>query len=118
MHPRSKHWHLIDYILVRQKDKADVRVTKSMCGADCWTNHRLIISKMKFVLQPPKRPQGPKAPKKMDAAKLSTPAMKETLQTRLNGVLENHVSDPGNIGSSCIGHVINNALTQLIHYGT
>ena len=100
MHPRSKHWHLIDYILVRQKDKADVRVTKSMCGADCWTDHRLIISKMKFVLQPPKRPQGPKAPKKMDAAKLSTPAIKETLQTRLNGVLENHVIDPGNIGST------------------
>ena len=75
-------------------------VTKSMCGADCWTDHRLIIYKMKFVLQPPKRSQGPKAPEKMDAAKLSTPAKKETLQTRLNGILENHVIDPGNIGSS------------------
>ena len=85
---------------MRQKDKADVRVTKSMCGADCWTDHRLIVSEMKFVLQIPKRPQGPKAPKKMDAAKLFTPAMKEILQTRLNGVLENHVIDPGNIDSS------------------
>ena len=24
MHPRSKHWHLIDYIIVRQKDRQDV----------------------------------------------------------------------------------------------
>ena len=66
MHPRSKHWHLIDYVLVRQADAGDVRVTKSMCGADCWTDHRLIVSKLKLVLQPPKGTQGPKAPKKLD----------------------------------------------------
>ena len=27
MHPRSKHWHLIDKIIVRRKDRQDVRVT-------------------------------------------------------------------------------------------
>ena len=42
MHPRSKHWHLIDYVVVRRKDRQDVRVTKTMCGADCWTYHRLV----------------------------------------------------------------------------
>ena len=25
MHPRSKHWHLIDYIIVRKRDRQDVR---------------------------------------------------------------------------------------------
>ena len=35
MHPRSKHWHLIDYAIVRQRDRQDVRVTKSMCGTNC-----------------------------------------------------------------------------------
>ena len=45
MHPRSKHWHLIDYIIVRQEDRSDVRITKSMCSADCWTDHRLLVSK-------------------------------------------------------------------------
>ena len=35
MHPRFKHWHLIDYVIVRRKDRQDVRVTKTMCGADC-----------------------------------------------------------------------------------
>ena len=52
MHPRSKHWHLIDYVIVRQRDRQDVRVTKSMCGADCWTDHRLITSKMKIRILP------------------------------------------------------------------
>ena len=34
MHPRSKHWHLIDYVIVGRTDRSDVR----MCGADCWTD--------------------------------------------------------------------------------
>ena len=42
MHPRSKHWHLIDYVIVRRKDRQDVRVTKTMCGADCWTDTGLV----------------------------------------------------------------------------
>ena len=55
---------------------------------------RLTVSKMKSFLQ------GPKAPQKMNAAKLSTPAMKETLKVTLNGILGNHVIDPVNICSS------------------
>ena len=34
VHPRSKHWHLIDYVIVRRTDRQDVRVTKIMYGAD------------------------------------------------------------------------------------
>lgn len=30
MYPRSKHWHLIDYIIVHQRDRHDVCVAKSM----------------------------------------------------------------------------------------
>ena len=52
MHPRSKHWHPIDYVIVRRKDRQDVRVTKTMCGADCWTDHRLVISKLNLRIQP------------------------------------------------------------------
>lgn len=56
MHPRSKHWHLIDYVIVRRRDRQDVRVTKAMCGAECWTDHRLIISKVNLRIQPMRRP--------------------------------------------------------------
>ena len=37
MHPPSKHWNLIDYVILQRKDRQNVRVTKTMCGADCWT---------------------------------------------------------------------------------
>ena len=70
MHPRSKHWHLIDYVIVRRKDRQDVRVTKTMCGADCWTDHRLIVSKLNLRIQPVRRLQGKKVPKKLGVSKL------------------------------------------------
>ena len=70
MHPRSKHWHLIDCVTVRRKDRHDVRVTKTMCGADCWTDHRLVVSKLNLRIQPVRRPQGKKVPKKLDVSKL------------------------------------------------
>ena len=68
--PRSKHWHLIDYVIVRRKEREDVRVTKTMCGAVCWTDHRLFVSKLNLRIQPVRRPQGKKVPKKLDVSKL------------------------------------------------
>ena len=70
MHPRSKYWHLIDYVIVRRKDRQDVRVTKTMCGADCWTDNRLDVSKLNLRIQPVRRPQDKKVPKKLDVSKL------------------------------------------------
>ena len=82
MHLCSKHWHLINYAIVRRKDRQDVRVTQTMCGADCWTDHRLVtktvggadcwtdprlvVSKLNLRIQPVRRPQG----KKLDVSKL------------------------------------------------
>ena len=70
MHPRSKHWHLIDYVIVRRKDRQDVRVTKTMCGADCWTDYWLVVSKLNLRVQPVRRLQGKKVPKKLNVSKL------------------------------------------------
>ena len=42
IHPRPKPWNLIDFIIVRQRDIRDVRVTRAMIGAECWTDHRLV----------------------------------------------------------------------------
>ena len=54
MHPLSKHRHLIDYVIVRQKDRQDLRVTKAMC----WADHRLILSKINIRIPVlPKRRQ-------------------------------------------------------------
>ena len=83
MHPRSKHWHLIDYVLVRKKDRQDVRVTRSMCGADCWTDHRLIVSKMKLRIFPKRRPQGKAARKRLHVSKLKNPSVSLELTKKL-----------------------------------
>ena len=63
MHRRSKHWHLIDYVIVKARDRRDVHITKAMCGAECWTILRLIVSKMKLSLRPVRRTNGKKSSK-------------------------------------------------------
>nr|VZI50230.1 unnamed protein product [Spirometra erinaceieuropaei] len=73
-HPRSRQWHLLDYVLVRRRDQRDVLVTKAIAGADGWTDHRLAISKMRIRLQPRRRPQGKRPPGKLNVALLSLPA--------------------------------------------
>nr|VZI45490.1 unnamed protein product [Spirometra erinaceieuropaei] len=73
-HPRSRQWHLLDYVLVRRRDQRDVLVTKAIAGADWWTDHRLVISKMRIRLQPSRRPQGKRHPGKLNVALLSLPA--------------------------------------------
>ena len=80
---RSRHWHLIDFIIVRSKDRQDVKVTKSMCGAECWTDHRLIISKTKLQVIPMRRPQGQKALKRLDVTKLKIPKVQQEFATNL-----------------------------------
>ena len=66
LHLRSKRYHLTDYVVVRRKDKHDVKLTKTMCGADSWTHHRLVVSKINLRIQPARRPQG----NKVDISKL------------------------------------------------
>ncbi|BHF85685.1 hypothetical protein SprV_1002885700 [Sparganum proliferum] len=73
-HTRSRQWHLMDYVLVRKRDQRDVLVTKAIAGADGWTDHRLVISKMRIRLQPRRRPQGKRPPGKLNVALLSLPA--------------------------------------------
>ncbi|VDL98714.1 unnamed protein product [Schistocephalus solidus] len=57
MHPRSRHWHLLDYVHVWRRDQQDVLVTKALPGADGLTDHCLVISKIGLHLQPHRRPQ-------------------------------------------------------------
>ena len=41
-----------------------------MCGVNCWIDHRLVVSKLNLRIQPVRRPQGKKVPKKLDVSKL------------------------------------------------
>nr|VZI50851.1 unnamed protein product [Spirometra erinaceieuropaei] len=88
-HPRSRQWHLLDYVLVRRRDQRDVLVTKAIAGADGWTDHRLVISKMRIRLQPRRRPQGKRPPGKLNAALLSLPAHRLHFSNELAQRLDN-----------------------------
>ena len=51
-HPRSKHWHQLEHVLVRRRDLSDVQITRAMPGADdCWTDHRLVVCKLGITLR-------------------------------------------------------------------
>lgn len=42
MHPRSKQWHLNDYVITRHYYNTDVLITRAMFSANYWTDHRLV----------------------------------------------------------------------------
>ena len=93
MHPRSKHWHMLDYAIVRQRNKKNVRDTKSICGAKCWTDHCLLISKLNIRIQPRRRPQKKKTPKRLDVKKLNSDHIKQTLTEKFDSKLHHQNFD-------------------------
>ena len=83
MHPRSKQWHFIDYTIVRQRDLRDVCITRAICGAECWTDHRLIRAVRKLHIAPAQRKR-PKAVRvAFDIAKLKKDFFAEDFKIRL-----------------------------------
>ena len=114
MHPRSKNWHLIDYIIVRAKDRQDVRVTKAMCGTDCWADHRLIISKTKLHIQPMRRPLGQKVAKRLNTNKMKLPSVQKELATTLERQLN---EDTGNDWDS-LKMTVHSAALQVLGLAT
>lgn len=80
MHPRSKHWHQIDFIIVRQKDIGEVHVTRAMKGSVCLSDHSLIRAKIAFCFKPPRLRVRSTPRKKIDVAKLKNPEVSTQLR--------------------------------------
>lgn len=66
-HSRSKHYYLLDYVIVKKAHKADVIDTKAMGGAECGKMHR----------------SAPKPSKKLNVQLLKNPNIKANLQQKL-----------------------------------
>lgn len=64
-----------------------------MCGAECWTAHLLIITKLRLRIQPKRRPQGVKAPKRLNVNKMKIGAIKQSFAATLEERLESIVLD-------------------------
>ncbi|CAH1266354.1 Hypp3340 [Branchiostoma lanceolatum] len=80
-HPRSKHWHLLDYILVRQRDISDVLHTRVMPSADCFIDHRLVRAKLRLSIKPPVKRKGPQM-KRVQVDRLL--GLREEFQSKLD----------------------------------
>ena len=84
MHPRSKHWHLLDYVITRQADARDVNITRVVRGSTCWSDHCLVRSTVVTVI----RPQRKRKPnhcilKKLDVRKLASQGVQRQLVQQL-----------------------------------
>ena len=86
MHPRSKTWHLIDYIIVRNRDISDVCNVKSFHGCECWTDHALVRAKLHIKVVPKSRHYNYKVPKRLNISKLADPNVKNNLMEQFNSL--------------------------------
>lgn len=43
---------MLDYKFVRHPDIKDVLVSRAIWGADCWTDHRIIMPKLRVTVWP------------------------------------------------------------------
>ena len=107
-HPRSKHGHLIDYIITRKRDFSDVCSVRVMRSAECGTDHKLVRGKFKLRIRKRIRMGGVKVPKRIDVSKLKQTDICTTVTERLNeldydGSWENFRDQVYSVGADVLG---------------
>ena len=85
-HPRSKQGHLIDFIITRQRDIADVSIVRVLRSANCDTDHRLVRGKFKLRIRKKLRMEGVKVPKRIDVSKLKDSHTLEIVNAALDSL--------------------------------
>ncbi|CAI9731084.1 Hypothetical predicted protein [Octopus vulgaris] len=70
------------------EQRQDVRITRAMRGADCWTDHLLLRCRQSFSIVSRHRNRKAAVKKKLDVQKLYEPKTKETLIVNIANQLE------------------------------
>ena len=83
MHPRSKRWHLIDYVIVRQPDLSDVKLTRAVIPTTIWSDHRLVRSRIDIRVSPQIRASSGASRKKLNVQALKSDAVRTELADSL-----------------------------------
>lgn len=83
-HPRSKHGHILDYVITRKRDLQDLCTVRVLRGAECGSDHNLVRAKFKLRIRKKVRMSGVKVPKRLDVSKLKCEAVRKSLQEKLN----------------------------------
>ena len=81
-------------------------MTNTICGAECWTNHRLDVSKLNLRIQPVRRPQGNKAHKRLDVSKLNQDSTRQSDICNQLDAINLSAENPKETGQFAIKQVI------------
>ena len=87
MHPRSKRWHLLDYVLTRRADLSDTLCTKALRGPECSTDHYLIRTQVRVKPQLKRRITPPGISKRLNTTTLSDDIQKAKLESAITKAL-------------------------------
>lgn len=83
-HPRSKHWHMLDYIITRRKDLKDICITRTAQASEyCWTDHRLVYSLVRLNIKPRRRNPNSVNRIRFDVAALNDQSIRKCFQETL-----------------------------------
>ncbi len=96
MLPRSKHWHLIDFIIIHQRDIRDVRVTHAMRGTEFWIDHRLVRSVLTLHIALPHGNRPETVRTAYNVARLKDTSYQARFQQVLDEKLQVHVTTERN----------------------
>ena len=78
---------MIDFIITRCRDKMDIHSTRAMRGANCWTDHQMLRSKVALRIRQRHNRQGTNKPTKLNTATLSTISHRESFEQEMDSAL-------------------------------
>lgn len=97
-HPRSKHVHLLDYIITRRTSLADFLSTRVMRGAECHTDHYMVRSVVQFCIDVPRKScQPPRRKPKLAVSRLQNTDFRRLYQLKCSEKLEQFSGINGSI---------------------
>ena len=109
---------MIDFIITRCRDKMDIHSTGVLRGANCWTDHQMLRSKVAFRIRQKHNRQGTSKPTKLNTAKLSSTSHRESFEQEMDSALaqweEKENSTPDEKWTALQQVVYNTAKTYLV----
>ncbi|XP_063585836.1 uncharacterized protein LOC134763209 [Penaeus indicus] len=91
-HPRSHHWHQLDFVATRRSLLNQVLVTRSYHSADCDTDHSLVASKVRLL--PRRAHHSKQKPRpRINIARTNKPELQEHFAIAIDEALEGCPTD-------------------------
>ena len=88
MHPRSKKWHLIDYVITRKRDAKDFCSTRAFHSTCYLSDHALLRSKVSFKPGRKKQIVSSTIPKRINISSLKSINKRKELSDKLESTLD------------------------------